>query len=215
MDELGVIRQRNYTKNQQTRDVVLKTLIIGTGNILKVYAKGKRADVTLTYADANSKPVIIRGVELLRLGTSKVGVFVEPNIGDCVVLLTTQHYLDEYKVQQTPQMQLPNASLYSNANIKGFVLQPNAELTEGTFIHIDTQNNVSITNKGKVTIICQDEVEITNEKKSTITCKDDVSITNEKKSTITCKGETTIDASGQNVTLKSSKTTVNEHLEIS
>ena len=69
MDELGVIRQKNYTKNQQTRDVVLKTLIIGTGNITKVYAKGKRADVSLTYMDASSKPVIVRGVELLRMGT--------------------------------------------------------------------------------------------------------------------------------------------------
>lgn len=214
MDELGVIRQKNYTKNQQTRDVVLKTLIIGTGNITKVYAKGKRADVAMTYMDANGKPVIVRGVELLRMGTSKVGIFVEPNVGDCVILLTTQHYLDEYKVQQMPQLKLPNASLYSNANIKGFVLQPNAELTDGTFIHVDTQNNVTITNAGKTTIVCKNDVEITAEKKSTVTCKDEVAVTAEKKSTITCKAETTIDASGQNVSLKSSKTTVNDHLEI-
>ena len=214
MDELGVIRQKNYTKNQQTRDVVLKTLIIGTGNITKVYAKGKRADVSLTYMDASSKPVIVRGVELLRMGTSKVGIFVEPNVGDCVILLTTQHYLDEYKVQQMPQMKLPNASLYSNANIKGFVLQPNAELTDGTFIHVDTQNNVTITNAGKTTIVCKDDITITAEKKSTITCKDAVSITAEKTSTITCKDNATIDASGKEVVLKSSKTTINEHVEI-
>ena len=214
MDELGVIRQKNYTKNQQTRDVVLKTLIIGTGNITKVYAKGKRADVALTYMNANGRPVIIRGVELLRMGTSKVGIFVEPNVGDCVILLTTQHYLDEYKVQQLPQMKLPNASLYSNANIKGFVLQPNAELTDGTFIHVDTQNNVTITNSGKTTIVCKDDINITAEKKSTITCKDEVSITAEKTSTITCKDNATIDASGKEVTLKSSKTTINEHVEI-
>ena len=28
MDELGVIRQKNYTQNQKVRDVVLRTLII-------------------------------------------------------------------------------------------------------------------------------------------------------------------------------------------
>lgn len=198
MDELGVIRQKNYTQNQKVRDVVLRTLIIGTGNITKVYKKGTRADVALTYANADGKPINICGVEIMRLGTSKIGVFVEPDVGDCVILFATQHYLDEYKVQQNPLPKRPNASLYSNANIKAFVLQPNAELTDGTFIHIAQDNKVTITNKSDVTITVKGN--------TNITCKGETAIT--------CEAKADVDASGQNVTLKASKVTVNNHLEI-
>ena len=198
MDELGIIRQKNYTQNQKVKDIVLRTLIIGTGNIVKVYKKGLRADVALTYVDANNKPIHLRGVELMRLGTSKIGVFIEPEVGDCVILFTTQHYLDEYKVLQNPLPKRPNASLYSNANIKAFVLQPNAELTDGTFIHITQDNKVTITNKS--------DVNITIKGKTTVTCESDTAIT--------CKAKAEVDASNQNVTLKASKVTVNDHLEI-
>lgn len=174
MDELGAIRQKNYTQNQKVRDVVLRTLIIGTGNITKVYKKGTRVDVVLTYADADGKSINLRGVELMRLGTSKIGIFVEPDVGDCVILFATQHYLDEYKVQQNPLPKRPNASLYSNANIKAFVLQPNAELTDGTLIHITQDNKVTITNKSDVTINVNGDVKLTANK---VTVNDHLEIT--------------------------------------
>lgn len=197
MSDLSYFRDMNLSENAQVKDCVFGTLLLGIGTIKKIYNKGTRADVTLPYFDMNKQPVSVSGVELVRTGTSKVSVFIEPEVGDCVLLFATQQYVPELKNGGSPE-EAPFAPAYGKANIKGILVQPNAEPKDSLNIHIDDKQNITIAIKGK----------------TTITCKDEVAITAEKKSTITCKAETTVDASGQNVTLKSSKTTVNDHLEI-
>jgi hypothetical protein len=163
------------------------------------------------------------------MGTSKASIFVEPENGDCVFLFSGQHYVSELKFNAVPS-EAPSSRPYSLANIKGFLVQPNEEPKDSVNIHVDSNQNITIDIKGKTTIACKDTTDITLEKASTITCKDTADVviekastitckdttdvTLEKASTITCKDDVTVDASNKNVTLKSSKFTINDHVEV-
>lgn len=155
MQNLTTERDKNLSQNTQVEDVIFKHLLIGVGTITKIYNKGRRADVQLPYLDVNLKPTVIKGIELLRIGTRKVSIFVEPSIGDNVLLFATQHYVASLVFGAIPKADLPSTRNYSTATIKGLVVQPNLEN--------ETQSDVymRISENGKVTINTPDTVDIT------------------------------------------------------
>ena len=164
MQNLTTERDKNLSQNTQVEDAIFKHLLIGVGTITKLYNKGRRADVTLPYLDVNMKPMELKGIEILRTGTRKVSIFIEPSIGDNVLLFATQHYVASLMFGSLPKAELPNTRNYSTATIKGIVVQPNLENETPTeaYIHVSSDgkivmnapNDVNLTIQGDAKISC-------------------------------------------------------------
>lgn len=184
MQNLTTERDKNLSQNTQVEDAIFKHLLIGVGTITKLYNKGRRADVTLPYLDVNMKPMAIKGIELLRIGTRKVSVFVEPSIGDNVLLFATQHYVASLMFGALPKAELPNTRNYSTATIKGIVVQPNLEneTPAEAYIHIASD--------GKITMNAPSDVNLTIQGNANITVEKDVKLSS--------KGSITLDATSNN-----------------
>ena len=189
----------------------LRFSLIGT--ISKVNADGTRVDVTLPYLDCNLKPVIFKGIEVLRPGTHDLIIRYKPKIGDVAIVLSMQDYWLESKFSQMPERQAVQAEPYSNVTMKAILVQTNEANSAATIIDVK-DDEIAITAPLKTTIVCKDAVSVTAESKTDIVCKDVVTATCEKELNVTCKAGATIDASNKNVTVKASKVTVNNHLTV-
>ena len=205
----------------------LRFSLIGT--VSKVNSDGTRVDVTLPYLDCNLKPVVFQGIEVLRPGTHDLIIKYKPSVGDVAVVLSMQDYWLESKFNQRPEKQSVQAEPYSNVTMKAILVQTNEDNEDATIIDVK-EDEIEITAPLKTTITCKDAVTITAESTTDITCKDAVTITAEstteltcndtvtatceKALTVTCKDDATIDASNKNVTVKSSKVTINDHLTV-
>lgn len=188
MQNLTTERDKNLSQNTQVEDAIFKHLLIGVGTIAKIYNKGRRADVTLPYLDVNLKPTIIKGVELLRTGTRKVSIFVEPSIGDNVLLFATQHYVASLIFGAIPKADLPSTRNYSTATIKGLVVQPNTEneTTADAYIHV--------ANDGKITLNAPADIDLTIQGNANVTVEKDLTAEVKGKVTATVTGDATIES---------------------
>lgn len=173
----------------------LRFSLIGT--VSKVNSDGTRVDVTLPYLDCNLKPVVFQGIEVLRPGTHNLIIKYRPKVGDVAIVLSMQDYWLESKFNQQPEKQSVQAEPYSNVTMKAILVQTNEDNSNATIVDIK-----------------EDEIAITAPLKTTIVCKDAVTITAESTTDITCKGDTTLDASNENVIVKASKVTINNHLTV-
>jgi hypothetical protein len=180
VQNLTTERDKNLSQNTQVEDAIFKHLLIGVGTITKIYNKGRRADVTLPYLDVNMKPMAIKGIELLRTGTRKVSIFVEPSIGDNVLLFATQHYVASLIFGSLPKAELPNTRNYSTATIKGIVVQPNSENETPAEAYIHVASN------GKITMNAPSDINLTIQGNATMTVEKDVKVSS--------KGSITLDA---------------------
>jgi len=183
-------------------EVKLKRLIANMhlnciGIVADVNSDGSRIDVNLPYLDCNNKAVTIKGVEVLRPGTHLVKIKIKPEIGDVVLLFAQQDYWVEATFAQQPIPKVTASDAYNDNTIKALLVQTNEDNENATLIDVK-----------------EDTIEITAPLKTTIICKDAVTITAESTTDITCKDNATIDASDKNITVKASKVTINDHLEV-
>lgn len=199
-------------------EVKLKRLIANMhlnciGIVADVNSDGSRINVNLPYLDCNNKIVTIKGVEVLRPGTNRVKVKIKPEVGDVVLLFAQQEYWAEATFAQQPTPKIVSSDAYNDNTIKALLVQTNKDNENATLIDIK-EDEIEITTPLKTTIVCKDAVTITSESTTDITCKDAVTITAESTTDITCKDTVTVDASDKEVTVKASKVTINDHLEV-
>lgn len=249
----------NYLRqNGISLDVKLANLIDSfkfncVGTVQKVNTDGTRIDVVLPSLDANFKPLILKGIEVLRPGTRAVKVVYSPKIGDVALVFSQYEYWDSAKFANVPAPASVAASPYSEPTMKAILVQTNEENPAATLIEItDTDVNIKtplalnitcekaltlkakdsvtltcdstadVTCKGATTVTTKDTADVTCEKAATLTAKDSLSVSASKelkvtasdKLTISAKGDVSIDASGKNVSIKSAKATINNHLEV-
>ena len=162
---------RDYIREQNIPlEVKLKTLVNDikfhvVGTVKKVYPSGSRIDVVLPHLTCNMTPVILQGIEVLRIGTSKVQVKYKPNVGDVVIVLAMQNYWSAVKTNVVPAKSDVNAQPYSTVTMKAILVQSNEEPTNATVIDvgddtisIDTSLNVKL-KCNKLTV--NDHLEVT------------------------------------------------------
>ena len=222
-------RQRTISADVKIRSLVQEMTFGCVGTVSGVNTKGTRVDVSLPYLDANLQPIILKGIEVVRPGTHALRVVYTPTIGDVVLVFSMQDYWAEVKHNNLPTKRDVYFEPYSTVTMKAIPIQTNEDNAKATIIevkedslNISTPLKVNITCDKQTTVTCKDKADVTIEKQTTVICKDKADVTIEKEATVTCKDKTTVnckkdvtlDASNQNIVVKSSKTTINSHLEI-
>lgn len=207
------VRQREIPLDVKLRTLVKDIRFNVVGTVSKVNEDGTRIDVTLPYLDCNMKPIVLKGIEILRPGTHAIIIKYKPVIGDVALVFSMQDYWVEGQFNHQPEKQSVKAEPYSNVTMKAILVQTNEDNSDATIIDVK-DDEIDITAPLKTNITCKDAVTITAESTTDITCKDAVTITAESTTAITCKDDATVDASGKNVSVKAAKVTVNEHLTV-
>ena len=180
------------------------------GTVADVSADGSRIDAVLPYLDCNSKPITIKGIEVLRIGTHKVKVKVKPEVGDVVLLFAQQDYWPEVTFAHVPTPKKVSSDAYNDVTIKALLVQTNEDNPNATIVDIKS-DAVSITAPLRLDITCDSAVNITNKGDATITNKGSTNVTCEGNATITDKGATTITCEGNaTITNKGSTTITNK-----
>ena len=191
------VRQRAIPLEVKIRTLVKDIRFNVVGTVSKVNNDGTRIDVTLPYLDCNMQPVVLKGIEILRPGTHNIVIKYKPVVGDVALVFAMQDYWVEGQFDHQPEKQSVKAEPYSNVTMKAILVQTNEENTDATILDVK-----------------EDEITITAPLKTTITCKDAVTITAESTTKITCKENVTVDASDQNVVVKASTVSINDHLTV-
>ena len=165
MADRDFIREQNIPLEVKLKTLVndIKFHVVGT--VKKVYPSGSRIDVVLPHLTCNMTPVILQGIEVLRMGTSKVLVKYKPNVGDVAIVLAMQNYWSAVKTNTVPAEAEVHAQPYSTVTMKAILVQSNEEPTNATVIdvgddtiNIDTSLNVKL-KCNKLTV--NDHLEVT------------------------------------------------------
>lgn len=109
-------------------------------------------DVSMFYSDENGAERIITDVRILRLGTSKCKITVEPDVGDFVLLLTPKDFVEEMKFGRTAEDSDIGYQPYANCNACCILVKSDVESEEDvlTTINVDLEGNVTFDTEGKV-----------------------------------------------------------------
>ena len=193
----SMLRQKTIPIDVKLKNLVQKIKFSCVGTVSSVNSDGTRIDVTLPYLDCNMRPIKLKGIEVLRPGTHNIIIKYKPKIGDVALVISTQNCWLEAKYNRTPEQLSTLFEPYSIPTMKAILVQTNEDNSDAT--------TIEVTDK---------ELKVTTPLKFTAVVKDTANITLEKASTITCKADVTVDASSHEVVVKSSKTVVNNHLEI-
>lgn len=138
--------------NRKLAKFVENYTFIEVGNIKSLSDDKTMAEVLLPYTKPDGTEVILRGVELLRMGNSKVGIHLMPSVGDCVLLLCPKSYLPQFENARTAT-QRPNFWDYGICNVKALLIQGAQQSNEAVSITVDADSKVAITlNQAEVTI---------------------------------------------------------------
>ena len=189
MSDMKRLRDKAIPFEVKIKQLITAMHLNCIGTVAAVNDDGSRIDVNLPYLDCNEQIVSIKGVEVLRPGTHLVKIKVKPEIGDVVLLFAQQSYWSKVLFGHTPIKATTSCNKYNDATIKAILVQTNEDNDDATLIDIK-----------------EDTIEITAPLKTTIVCKDEVNIT--------CEASVAVDASDQEVSLKASKVTINDHLTV-
>ena len=154
MEDYRSVRGQQVSFENKIRSLITDIRFSCIGNVSKVYAEGKRIDVTLPYLTVNNEPITLKGIEVLRQGTHKIKVKFIPEIGDAVIVLAMQNYngKTEFKPTVKPKEQCPYFELYGNTTMKAILVQTNDTNSDALNITIDGKNNEVTIDYPKATI---------------------------------------------------------------
>lgn len=182
--------------------------------VSKVYKSGEDPVLCIDCKDINStmsgKETEYKGIEVVRFGNGKANIYIEPEVGDIVMLFAFQNFSLKQELNQKPAK--PQGFVpYSVSTMKAVLIQPTDPKDALTNIQIKGDGVIELWNDAdKKNAI---NIDLTN---GLIEAKNDsntltVDLANsEIKTAMDC----TIDLNGAKIESASGKLTLNGHLEI-
>ena len=145
------------TNNKQAQPFsVIKNLItefnfLNLGTIKAIHNENY-IDVQTYYKNGDKTENVITDVRLLQLGTTKCKVFIQPAIGDNVLLLCPKDFIQKlvYNPERKPTEILYN--FYSDSNMCAILVKDESDDNVKTTVNIDANGNISVTTEGDANV---------------------------------------------------------------
>lgn len=171
------IRLTETPINSILNEIVTDYTFVNIGVIKKLH-NDIYADVVLYYLSDTGDEIVISDVRILQLGTAKCKVFIKPEVGDNVLILTPKDFVSELEFNRKPD-EPPSASrFYSKRGTCGILIRPEKGAEEKLTIEIDengscdivsTGGYFSVTDKDNNSVVSSDTgVKITSKEKTSI-----------------------------------------------
>lgn len=158
------------------KNLINKTDYINIGCISKIHSENY-VDVTLYYKDTCGKKVVLYGIRLLHIGTTKCKINIVPAVGDNVLLLCPRDYIDKLVNHVEPKVKTFSSSPYGDVNMCGILIKDEADdnvkttisINENGDVTMSTEGNINVTSKGNAVVECEGNAEITSKQNCTVT----------------------------------------------
>lgn len=120
--------------------------------VIKTVHSNDFVDVTLFYANEDGEETVIPSVRLLHIGTSRLKVVVEPNVGDYVLLLSPRDYVEEMPFDRTAGQPDVAYDPYSDDGAVGILVNSDMEDEKDvlTTLSVDLDGNITFDTNGRV-----------------------------------------------------------------
>lgn len=145
------------TANKQAQPFsVIKNLItefnfLNLGTIKAIHNENY-IDVQTYYKNGDKTDNVITDVRLLQLGTTKCKVFIQPAIGDNVLILTPKDFVPTLTYNEKPQDFKTSYMPYGNINACAILIRDEGDDNVKTTVNIDANGNISVTTEGDANV---------------------------------------------------------------
>lgn len=150
-NDLDFLRGREVQPYSIIRNLMSEPNYVNLGVIKEVH-NDNYVDVLMYYKNDEGKEEIVTDVRLLQLGTTKCKVFIQPAIGDNVLLLTPKDFVPELIYNNKPEKQDGAYLPYSNINACGILIKDESDDNVKTQINVDENGNVSVQTEGNINV---------------------------------------------------------------
>lgn len=152
--DLNQLRKQQMSSNLLLHEFINSCVFIEVGTVNAVYQDGKRIDVLLPYKRPDNQNDVITGVELLQLGGTTAQVFIEPQVGDAVIVFNPHSSTVDLLPNAKPSGEYTGN--YSPMGYKALLVNGTSEVAvtikKDGKIAINSNTDITVTSKGKVTI---------------------------------------------------------------
>lgn len=150
-NDLDFLRGREVQPYSILRNLMSEPNYVNLGVIKEVH-NDNYVDVLMYYKNDEGKEEIVTDVRLLQLGTTKCKVFIQPAIGDNVLLLTPKDFVPELIYNNKPEKQDGAYLPYANINACGILIKDESDDNVKTQINVDENGNVSVQTEGNINV---------------------------------------------------------------
>ena len=163
-NEITEISNRELPFYTLLSNLIREPNFINLGIIKKVHNENF-VDVSTYYLNNVSKETIITDVRVLHEGTTKLKVFVQPAIGDNVLLITPKDNVEELVYNHKPADQDYGFSPYGNTNACCILIKDESDDNVLTSININENGDVDFSTQG---LISASQIDDQGEEKASV-----------------------------------------------
>ena len=132
------------------------------GSIKKIHNENY-IDVALYWTDNMDNEVVIPDVRLLQLGTTKCKLFIQPAIGDNVLLICPRDFVEKLEFNRKAENIGFANSAYSSKNMCAVLIKDESDDNVKTTVNIDENGNITVKTDGDATVNAKKDCSVTAE----------------------------------------------------
>lgn len=143
-------------------DITTGFMFTNIGSIKKIHNENY-IDVALYWTDNMDNEVVIPDVRLLQLGTTKCKLFIQPAIGDNVLLICPRDFVEKLEFNRKAENIGFANSAYSSKNMCAVLIKDESDDNVKTTVNIDENGNITVKTDGDATVNAKKDCSVTAE----------------------------------------------------
>lgn len=147
-NEISFIQNREIQPYSIIKGLVTEFNFINLGVIKAVHSE-LFVDVQMYYKNGDKTDNVITDVRLLQLGTTKCKVFIQPSIGDNVLILTPKDFVPTLTYNEKPKVLEESFMPYGNINACAILIRDESDDNVKTTVTINENGDITVDTKGE------------------------------------------------------------------
>lgn len=147
-DEIALLTNRQAQPFSVIKGLVTEFNFINVGTIKAIHNENY-IDVQTYYKNGDKSDNVLTDVRLLQLGTTKCKVFIQPTIGDNVLLLTPKDFVSELTYNEKPKNMATSFMPYGNINACAILIRDESDDNVKTTVTINENGDITVDTKGE------------------------------------------------------------------
>ena len=151
------VRQQSIPLEVKLKSLIQSYRFNCIGTVTEVSSSGDRINVVLPYLDSNLRPRIIKGIEVVRLGSHALEIKYKPVVGDVAFVFAFSDYVSSCIYNDSAKKKSVHFDPYSNVTMKALIVHASDDKAKTTItiddseVTLDTDLELKV-NCNKVTI---------------------------------------------------------------
>lgn len=120
-------------------------------------------DAALYWTDNMENEIVIPDVRLLQLGTTKCKIFIQPVVGDNVLLVCPRDFVEKLEFNRKAKNIDFSNMAYSSKNMCAILIKDESDDNVKTTVNIDENGNITVKTDGDATVNAKKDCSVTAE----------------------------------------------------